>query len=589
VARTTQPTVLAAAADVLSDQLREKLEELAKRLRPRASQLEKRFVDALQSGKDQLPPLDDRQAAALRAITPGAALRALGEGRPISEFFEQVEYNGRRLAKMHLPPSAIVDALEQYDHLLAVVLENLVPQQRENLRWVREQLLFCVILTLNNAFYQVREAETKTFYDLFRVELESRSLDDLLQRFLNTLAEFSNANRARLYLLDEEATVWTLGASVNRAKLQERQGRGASWRIANSPALRAELSESRCIIGKPTANCAPDTHWSARGATLWSIPLTSGTETWGVLQFSFDKDFEWLPRERELLAAAAERCWMAIEKARLVEGLAAREEQVRQLAEHMLHVEEAERRRISRELHDEAGQSMLCIRLQMEMLETAMPESMAAQRQQLREVRNTTEHTILEIRRLIAALSPAVLESLGLGAALRQLVNRFRQVSTARVRLALHRLGPLPKKTEMIVYRLVQECFNNIAKHSNANAVNLSVTTADGYLKLIVDDNGVGFDVEEALARRDSFGLSGMRERVALLGGTFQVESNPGVPVKRLQDAIETPAGENSPRRRSTRGRGTKIVIALPLPREADLHGAVGSTRGTAVRHRRTR
>ncbi len=574
MAKTTRPTVLAAAADVLSDQLREKLEEIAKRLRPRASRLESLFLETIRKGKNQLPPLDDRQAAALRAITPCSALRALSEGRTIGDVFEAVEYNGRRLAKMHLPPSAVVDALEQYDRLLAGVLEKLLPQHVGNLRWVREQLLFCVILTLNNAFYQVREAETKTFYDMFRVELESRTLDDLLQRLLGTLAEFSNATRARLYLLDEAASDWSLGASVTRGKLQQRAERGASWRVANSDALRRELSEPRCVIGNETGNCAPDAVWSRRGMTLWSVPLTSGSQTFGVLQFLFDKEFEWLPRERELLAAAAERCWMAIEKARLVEALAAREEQVRQLAEHMLHVEEAERRRISRELHDEAGQSMLCIRLQMEMLESAMPDAMAEQRQKLREVRGMTEDTILEIRRLIAALSPAVLEQLGLGPALRQMVNRFRQVSPAHVRLALHRLGALPKKTEMIAYRLVQECFNNIAKHSNANTVNLSVKTDDGYLKLIVDDNGIGFDIEEALARRDSFGLSGMRERVALLGGSFQVESNPGVSMIQLHDAVEETVGLQTPHRRSARGRGTKIVIALPLPREADLRGA---------------
>jgi signal transduction histidine kinase len=575
---------------LLSDQLRGKLEELAKGLQPKASQLEKRFLDALHSGKDRVQQLDERQAAALRAITPAAALRAMAVGQPISEFFEQVEYNGRRLAKMHLPPSTVVDALGQYDHLLGDLLEKLVPpQQVENLRWVRDQLLFCVILTLNNAFYQVREAETKTFYELFRVELESRSLDDLLQRFLSTLAEFCNATRARLYLLDEGALVWTLGASVNRRPGRHAVGRRGTCRIVNTAALRQQLGEPWCVIGEQTGNCAPDAIWSGRGTTLWSVPLKSGTETWGVLQFLFDKDFEWLPRERELLAAASERCWMAIEKARLVEGLAAREEQVRQLAEHMLHVEEAERRRISRELHDEAGQSMLCIRLQMEMLETAMPDAMAEQRQKLREVRNMTEHTILEIRRLIAALSPAVLEQLGLGAALRQLVNRFRQVSPARVRLGLYRLGLLPKKTEMIVYRLVQECFNNIGKHSNAMAVNLSVRTADGCLKLIVEDNGIGFNVEEALARRDAFGLSGMRERVALLGGTFQVDSNPGVSRKRLQDAPAKTVGLHKTNRRSTRGRGTKIVIALPLPREADLRGATAAARGTAARILRVR
>src|SRR6202023_3495334 len=114
---------------------------------------------------------------------------------------------------------------------------------------------------------------------------------------------------------------------------------------------------------------------------------------------------------------------------------AAREEQVRQLAEHMLHVEEIERRRISRELHDEAGQSLLCIRLQMEMLEQT------EWIRKLREARDLTERTILEMRRLIAALSPAVLEQLGLGAALRQLVNRFRRLHPIRVRLLLSRLG----------------------------------------------------------------------------------------------------------------------------------------------------
>ena len=159
------------------------------------------------------------------------------------------------------------------------------------------------------------------------------------------------------------------------------------------------------------------------------------------MQFGFSKSYEWLPREQELLAAAAERCLMAAEKARLMEDLAAREEQVRQLAEHMLHVEEMERRRISRELHDEAGQSLLCIRLQMELLEQAIPSEHAEWIGKLREARDLTERTILEMRRLIAALSPAVLEQLGLGAAMRQLVNRFRRLHPIRVKLLLGRLG----------------------------------------------------------------------------------------------------------------------------------------------------
>jgi signal transduction histidine kinase len=224
-----------------------------------------------------------------------------------------------------------------------------------------------------------------------------------------------------------------------------------------------------------------------------------------------------------------------------MEDLAQREEQVRRLAEHMLHVEEMERRRISRELHDEAGQSLLCIRLQIELIEQALPESEGEWRVKLREARDLTERTILEMRRLISALSPAVLEQLGLGAALRQLVNRFQRLHPCRVKLQLSKMGVLPQQLEVISYRLVQECFNNIGKHSAATNVNISLASADGRLRLIVEDNGVGFKVQEALAKRESFGLSGMRERVALLGGEFYVESRMEGTKKGTKISIELP------------------------------------------------
>jgi signal transduction histidine kinase len=298
-----------------------------------------------------------------------------------------------------------------------------------------------------------------------------------------------------------------------------------------------------------------DPCWAEMFSSCWSIPLSTGGRAAGVMQFGFRKQYEWLPRERELLAAAAERCLMAAEKQRLVEDLARREEQVRRLAEHMLHVEEIERRRISRELHDEAGQSLLCIRLHLEMLERNLPGPHAAAQpclaqswfaqswlSRLREARDLTERTILETRRLIAALSPAVLEQLGLGAAVRQLLNRFQRLHPCRVKLQTSKLEALPQKIQIIVYRLVQECFNNIGKHSGATQACIALHFAEQSLRITVEDNGIGFDVEEALSRRESFGLAGMRERVTLLGGKFQVES-----------------------RKEGAKRGTKISVELPI------------------------
>ena len=218
--------------------------------------------------------------------------------------------------------------------------------------------------------------------------------------------------------------------------------------VPNQPGLIKKLSKPRHLNGDGTvASVLLDETWHSRFESCWSIPLAADGRTAGVMQFGFSKLYEWLPREQELLAAAAERCLMAAEKARLMEDLAQREEQVRRLAEHMLHVEEMERRRISRELHDEAGQSLLCIRLQIELIEQALPESEGEWRVKLREARDLTERTILEMRRLIAALSPAVLEQLGLGAALRQLVNRFQRLHPCRVRLQLSKMGALPQQT----------------------------------------------------------------------------------------------------------------------------------------------
>jgi signal transduction histidine kinase len=514
---------LADAADVLSDQLRIHLQRLAHFLEPQADKIDRRFLTRLKE-----MGLEPQQRAALAAITPGAAARVLARDLPPLKFIEQVEYNGRRLAKLNLPPSAILEALQEYDRLLAPALEELIPDEHANFQWVRDQLHFCVILTLNNAYYQVREAETQAFYELFRVELESRNLEELLRRFLETLVHVCKADAGRLYMLNEDSSQWVL-----RAGCPDPQ----SLSVPNRPGLVKKLSKQRYLTRDPrSSGILLEESWYTRFPSCWSIPLAADGRTAGVMQFGFAKVYEWLPREQELLAAAAERCLMAAEKARLVEDLAQREEQVRRLAEHMLH-------RISRELHDEAGQSLLCIRLQMELLEQELPEKEGEWKAKLRDARDLTERTILEMRRLIAALSPAVLEQLGLGAALRQLVNRFQRLQpSCQVKLHLTKMGALPQQIEVIAYRLLQECFNNIGKHSEATLVNISLMSADGKLKLIVDDNGVGFHIEEALAKRESFGLSGMRERVALLGGQFQVES-------RTEGAK----------------RGTKICIELPI------------------------
>lgn len=544
--------ILADSAGVLSGQLRSHLRRLGAVLAPEAGSLQGRFERKLRRWK-----LEGRAQQALSAITPGAMAKVLADGRGTGSLFEQVEYHGRRLAKLNVAPSLVVEALQEYDRLLAPVLKKLAPSECANFGWVRDQLQFCVVLTLNNAYYQVRETETEAFYALSRVELESRNLGELLGRFLETLTPFCRADAASLYWLEDGDSQWKLAAGVGAVAVRCTE---ESRRLLKAPRCWS-WSNRRAAerIG------LLDGRWAEAYRSCWSVPLLAGGRLVGAMQFGFKKTYEWLPREVELLVGAAERCQMSAEKVRLMEDLAQREEQIRTLAERMLHVEEAERRRISRELHDEAGQSLLCVRLQLEMVEQALPVEAEGIRVRLGAARAETEKTILEIRRLLAALSPAVLEQLGLAAALRQLITRFRQVHPAKVQLQLLRLQGLPKQMESIVYRLVQECCNNAAKHSRANTVKLSASTADQVFRLLVEDDGVGFDVQAALEKNNSYGLSGIRERVTLMGGRFSIESWPG------QGAANTATASRAEKARRGSGagksrRGTRIVIELPIP-----------------------
>jgi signal transduction histidine kinase len=489
--------VLADAADVLSDQLRLQLERLAAVLKPHLAELDTGFRQRLRKLQH-----DPKQIKALCAITPGAAARILSSDQSPADFFEVVEYSGRRLAKLNVPPAGIVRALREYDRVLDPVLILSHPDEYKNFRWAREQLQFCIILTLNNAYYQVREAETQAFYGLFHAELQAENLEDLLDRFLRTLVRFCHAEDGRLRLFDGSEPVAL--------------GRRALARLAKTHLIER---------GHPSDCLILDPGFRSRFPWFWSVPLLVHGRVAGLLQLAFSSEYHWLPRELELLDAVGERCMRAAEKARLMEDLARREEQVRQLSEHMMQVEEEERRRISRELHDEAGQSLLCIRLKLEMLGNTAPENL---RGPITETRELTEHTIAGIRRTIAALSPAVLEQLGLAAALRQMAHRFRDIYPGRVRLHLpSRREPLPRGCEITAFRLAQECFHNIAKHARASTVNLSLESSDGILRLNVEDDGVGFDVNAAREKNGSYGLAGMRERVALLGGKLEIRSRP--------------------------------------------------------------
>jgi len=510
------PPPLAQAADLLSAEFRHRVRSLVRLPKGESGALDAAFLKWLERHRFNAP-----QSKALSAITFGAAVRLLAQKKSLADFFEQVEYNGRRLAKLDVTPAAVLDALSAYDRLLARRSRTVPKPVREDVRWVAEQLGFCVVLTLNNAFYQVREAETKAFFELHDAELGALAEGELVEAYLNILARFCRADAACAVLFDPSRQAPTV--------------RGIPLPLP--PGFRFPgLAAPRLLRpGKDRVGRLLNPAWGGQYVSVWSVPMGDA----GAMQFAFGKEYQWLPRELRLLAGAARRCVMAAEKLRLTVQLADRERKVRELAARMLQVEERERRRISRELHDEAGQLLPYARLQLEMADRDRDVAPAT-RARLADAKDAIGRSVIEIRRVLSDLSPAVLEQLGLEAAVRQLLSRLRQMHGISTRLDAEGLKSLPEKTAILAYRLVQECCNNAGRHSSASHLNVSLVAADGRLKMRIQDDGTGFRVAEALAKPGSYGLAGMRERVALADGKFEVSS--------------------------TQDRGTRVSVAIPIP-----------------------
>ncbi len=211
------------------------------------------------------------------------------------------------------------------------------------------------------------------------------------------------------------------------------------------------------------------------------------------------------------------------------EALRRKEEHLRALSGRAVALQEAERRVIARELHDSAGQALTAIRIHLQLIaqSSESPEVVARLAEKTQTI---TDATLEEIRRAVTMLGPAILDDVGLEAAIERLCDDLRDDDHLEI-LADVDLGssrPLTPALESTIYRLVQESLTNIARHANAHEARVEIVPAPGGLLLTIRDDGRGFSVDDAIAKSRSHGLTGMRERAELLGGEFEINSEPG-------------------------------------------------------------
>jgi PAS domain S-box-containing protein len=199
-----------------------------------------------------------------------------------------------------------------------------------------------------------------------------------------------------------------------------------------------------------------------------------------------------------------------------------------ELMKRVISAEDDERRRVARELHDETGQSLTAVLVGLRAIEEqAVTLDVRSSAQRLRRV---AAQTVDDIGRLARGLHPAVLDDLGLAEAVRRHGNDWARSFGIAIDLRLpgpipH---PLPSLVQTTMYRILQEALTNVARHARAHAVAVELTYEGAMLVLVVQDDGVGFDTGTTRREASGLGLHGMRERVGLLGGSFEIESTPG-------------------------------------------------------------
>jgi PAS domain S-box-containing protein len=334
--------------------------------------------------------------------------------------------------------------------------------------------------------------------------------------------------------------------------LLEQPGDAGAFRVAASLGLRRSPSDEsfRLRPGEGLAGIAMATRrpvvsddlasdprfvsraWAASEGVVAGmvLPLVCGDRVTGVLGVFLRRPHTFTNDEVNLLQAFAAQCAVGLENARLFEQVYVGREQLLNLTQRVVAVQEEERSRLARELHDEAGQALTALRISLDLVHEDLPADAVALRRRMGDASRLTESIMEQVRRLAQALRPPTLKTLGLHAALEGYCRDYSRRTGVAVTYKGRDLPGLPDNMGIHLYRLVQEALTNVGKYAQVDRARVTLGVEDGAISLSVEDNGAGFDASAAqrAASPKHLGLIGMRERIDQLGGRLEITSQVG-------------------------------------------------------------
>jgi len=262
--------------------------------------------------------------------------------------------------------------------------------------------------------------------------------------------------------------------------------------------------------------------------SMVSVPMeTDPGGLVGVLNVHTVERREFTDRDVELLLVIGRLIAGALHQARLHRQLVARERAHENFVEQVIEAQELERRRLAGDIHDGISQPLVTLSYRLDAARRSVGADPAAVSEQLEKARELVEMTLQEARAAIGGLRPPVLDDLGLAGALASLARSIPQIDL-QLELADTRL---PDHIELALYRIAQECLQNVVKHAKAGTARLTFAVDGGTARLEIVDNGVGFDTFEHPLGGDEmggYGLLSMAERAEIVGGRLNIRSRPG-------------------------------------------------------------
>lgn len=360
----------------------------------------------------------------------------------------------------------------------------------------------------------------------------TRSLDreTVLVTLLDRLRRMVPFDRAAVMLLEEAKTLSVRAVFDGDRFFPLATEVRSAFDPTDHPIVHAILKTGTAVL-IPDVHAHPDWRFPtdrSSEASWLGVPLFARGDVAGLFSLSKREPGYFSEEHMRLAEALSSQASVAVENAVLFEQMQAATLRMQALSRRLVETQENERRHISRELHDEAGQALVSLRYGLRLLEREIDAGGSADGR-VAELVQQTDAVIDGLHRLAADLRPASLDHLGLEAALRQYLRSAGSKLDLTVRFKARGFGSerLPAALETALYRVVQEAMTNVVRHAHATRVDVLAERRNGRVMVMIEDDGVGFDPEN-VERGEDFGLLGLRERADALGGTLTLESAPG-------------------------------------------------------------